>query len=148
MIYLLTLFIIHRKFPTSTTPAQHQVKMPTISIGRDKLFDRIGKHFTDDAFDELCFEFGIELDDVTSERMMAEKERGSTSTSEQQDSAQFADLSDEIIYKIEIPANRYDLLCLEGLARSLRTFLSLLQRSQRILNFNRLRRIENFVPMS
>lgn len=31
--------------------------------------------------------------------------------------------STDIIYKIDIPANRYDLLCLEGLARALRIFL-------------------------
>lgn len=29
---------------------------------------------------------------------------------------------EEIIYKIEVPANRYDLLCLEGLAQALRIF--------------------------
>ena len=27
------------------------------------------------------------------------------------------------VYKIEIPANRYDLLCIEGLSRALRVFL-------------------------
>ena len=32
-------------------------------------------------------------------------------------------LSDEVLYKIEVPANRYDLLCLEGLATSLQVFL-------------------------
>lgn len=32
-------------------------------------------------------------------------------------------MSEEIIYKIEVPANRYDLLCLEGLARAIRVFL-------------------------
>jgi len=31
--------------------------------------------------------------------------------------------SDEVIYKIDIPANRYDLLCIEGLARALNVFL-------------------------
>lgn len=36
-----------------------------------------------------------------------------------------AGLSDAVIYKIDIPANRYDLLCLEGLARGLRVFLKL-----------------------
>jgi hypothetical protein len=33
--------------------------------------------------------------------------------------------SDEIVYKIDVPANRYDLLCLEGLSRSLRVFLGM-----------------------
>ena len=32
-------------------------------------------------------------------------------------------LSEEIVYKIEIPANRYDLLSIEGLSRALRIFL-------------------------
>eukprot|EP00954_Amorphochlora_amoebiformis_P024079 1364065-Amorphochlora_amoeboformis.AAC.2 len=32
-------------------------------------------------------------------------------------------LSEDVIYKIEIPANRYDLLCIEGLASALRIFL-------------------------
>lgn len=32
---------------------------------------------------------------------------------------------DAILYKIDVPANRYDLLCIEGLTRSLRIFLGL-----------------------
>lgn len=31
-------------------------------------------------------------------------------------------LSEEILYKIDIPANRYDMLCLEGIARALNIF--------------------------
>lgn len=31
---------------------------------------------TEESFDELCFEFGLELDDVTSQKEMVEKERG------------------------------------------------------------------------
>lgn len=30
--------------------------------------------------------------------------------------------SETIIYKIDVPANRYDLLCLEGLVRGLQIF--------------------------
>lgn len=30
--------------------------------------------------------------------------------------------SEDIIYRIDIPANRYDLLCLEGIARGLLIF--------------------------
>lgn len=30
--------------------------------------------------------------------------------------------SDEVIYKIDIPANRYDMLCLEGISRALNVF--------------------------
>lgn len=34
------------------------------------------------------------------------------------------DASEEIIYKIDIPANRYDLLCLESLTTGLLIFLN------------------------
>ena len=37
-------------------------------------------------------------------------------------SAATAGLSEEVIYKIDIPANRYDMLCLEGIARALNVF--------------------------
>lgn len=30
--------------------------------------------------------------------------------------------SEEVLYKIDIPANRYDMLCLEGIARALNIF--------------------------
>ena len=32
------------------------------------------------------------------------------------------DASDDVIYKIDIPANRYDLLCLEGISKALNVF--------------------------
>jgi hypothetical protein len=35
----------------------------------------------------------------------------------------FADASEDVIYKIDIPANRYDLLCIEGIARGIKIFL-------------------------
>jgi len=35
------------------------------------------------------------------------------------------DISKQIVYKIEVAANRYDLLCLEGIAASFRTYLGL-----------------------
>ena len=40
---------------------------------------RLGKEYTEEEFDELCFEFGIELDEVTSEKQIKDKflgERG------------------------------------------------------------------------
>lgn len=33
------------------------------------------------------------------------------------------DMSKTVVYKIEVPANRYDLLCLEGIATALRSYL-------------------------
>nr|CAG4640742.1 EOG090X03QT [Eulimnadia texana] len=84
--------------------------MPTISVNRDLLFKALGKTYTEEEFDELCFQFGIELDEVTTEKQ-AGIESGSGSG------------NDDVIYKIDIPANRYDLLCLEGLAQALNVFL-------------------------
>ncbi|KAF6213182.1 hypothetical protein GE061_010898, partial [Apolygus lucorum] len=87
--------------------------MPTISVKRDLLFKALGQSFTDEEFGFLCFDYGLELDDVTSERQMLQKEQGAVVGK---------DVSDEIIYRIDIPANRYDLLCLEGLVTALLVF--------------------------
>jgi len=76
--------------------------MPTVGLKRDLLFEALGQTFTEQQFDELCFEFGLELDEVVTELNDEGKE--------------------EVVYKIDIGANRYDLLCLEGIARSLLVF--------------------------
>ena len=48
---------------------------------------------------------------------MLRKEQGAKGAGEQ-----LAEASEEVIYKIDIPANRYDMLCLEGIARALNVF--------------------------
>ncbi|XP_014509888.1 phenylalanine--tRNA ligase beta subunit, cytoplasmic [Vigna radiata var. radiata] len=88
--------------------------MPTVSVGRDRLFAALGRTYTQEEFEDLCFRFGIELDDVTTEKAIVRKEKH---LDEEE-----ADEDEEVIYKIEVPANRYDLLCLEGLAQALRVF--------------------------
>lgn len=88
--------------------------MPVISVGRDKLFDALGKSYTDDEFQDLCFAYGIELDDVTTEKEMLRKEHNDADVA--------AEANEEVLYKIDIPANRYDMLCLEGIARALNIF--------------------------
>lgn len=87
--------------------------MPTVSVKRDLLFEALGQTYTDEEFDELCFEFGLELDEITSEKDIISREQGG-------EKAEGA--SDVILYKIDVPANRYDLLCLEGLVRGLQVF--------------------------
>ena len=82
---------------------------------RDRLFASLGKSYTDEEFDELCFECGVELDEITNEREEAEK-MGATAE-------QLKALSTATVYKIDVPANRYDLLCNEGLSRAIRIFL-------------------------
>jgi phenylalanyl-tRNA synthetase beta chain len=41
--------------------------MPNITLVRSHLFASIGKEYSDKEFDELCFEFGVEVDDVCTE---------------------------------------------------------------------------------
>ncbi|PQP95541.1 phenylalanine--tRNA ligase beta subunit cytoplasmic-like [Prunus yedoensis var. nudiflora] len=88
--------------------------MPTVSVGRDRLFAALGRTYTQEEFEEVCFSFGIELDDVTTEKAIIRKEKHLDDDAVDED--------EEVIYKIEVPANRYDLLCLEGLAQALRVF--------------------------
>lgn len=68
----------------------------------------------EEEFEELCFEYGIELDDVTTESQMLRKEHGIKDNDMVED--------EEVIYRVDIPANRYDMLCLEGIARALNIF--------------------------
>ncbi|GLC71953.1 hypothetical protein PLESTF_001188500 [Pleodorina starrii] len=104
-----------------TSPA---LQMPTVGVNRDKLFEKLGKVYTDEEFDHLCFEYGVELDDVTSEKEMLRKELASivAKGGDAKLAAEEAAASEEVIYKIDIPANRYDMLCVEGIARALNIF--------------------------
>lgn len=92
--------------------------MPTLAVEKDALFESLGRTYTDEEFDELCFEFGVELDEITSEREEALK-----SSTAKLSKSEVAALSESVIYKIDMPANRYDLLCIEGLSRALKIFL-------------------------
>lgn len=77
--------------------------MPTVSVDKQQLFDLIGKNYETQEFDELCFDFGVELDEDTTEEALKNNE--------------------DPELKIEIGANRYDLLCIEGIAQSLNEYL-------------------------
>lgn len=50
----------------------------------------------------------------TTEKEIIKKMMGSTAVEE---------ANEEVLYKIDIPANRYDMLCEEGIARALNIFL-------------------------
>ena len=41
-------------------------KMPTVNVDTEVLYKQIGKTLSDEEFEDLCFEFGIELEDVVS----------------------------------------------------------------------------------
>ncbi|XP_061639197.1 phenylalanine--tRNA ligase beta subunit isoform X3 [Phyllopteryx taeniolatus] len=92
--------------------------MPTVGVKRDLLFKALGRTYTDEEFDELCFEFGLELDEITSEKEIISREQGDIKAT---------GASDVVLYKIDVPANRYDLLCLEGLVRGLQVFKNKLE---------------------
>ncbi|KAG5648942.1 hypothetical protein DXG03_000291 [Asterophora parasitica] len=83
--------------------------MPTIAVDKADLWERLGQEYSTEEFDKLCFEYGLELDEDTTAEVEAAIKAGLPAERPQ--------------LKIEIPANRYDLLCFEGLARALRIFL-------------------------
>ncbi|KAK8809511.1 hypothetical protein WA158_000454 [Blastocystis sp. Blastoise] len=85
--------------------------MPNVPVERDLLFKALGKTFTDEEFDKLCFEYGIELDEIVTEKKMKRRLDGDEEE------------KDCVVYKIDVAANRPDLLCLEGLVQSLKVFL-------------------------
>ncbi|KAK4225474.1 putative phenylalanyl-tRNA synthetase beta chain [Podospora fimiseda] len=77
--------------------------MPTIVVDKYRLFEALGEQFTEETFQQLCFDFGIELDKDTED-----------------DASRPKDQAPEL--HIEIPANRYDMLCFEGIAIHLNIF--------------------------
>lgn len=76
--------------------------MPTIAVDKADLYELLGRTYTTEEFDELCFDFGIELDEDTTDECVGDERPQ---------------------LKIEIPANRYDMLCIEGIAQALNEFL-------------------------
>lgn len=90
--------------------------MPTVNVDRNLLFAAIGRTFTDQEFWDLCLKFGVELDEVTSPYEICRKDKGEAAA---------AGLSKDVTYKIDVPANRYDILCLEGIAGAMRVYLGI-----------------------
>lgn len=74
--------------------------MPTVAIERDLLIKAIGKQITEEELDNIVFDFGVELDEIY-------QEEGKT------------------MIKFDIPANRYDLLCLEGFSTALKAYMDI-----------------------
>ena len=81
--------------------------MPTIAVNKANLYAKLGREYTKEQFDELCFEFGLELDEDTSDTKRPVVDG----------------VEEAPQLKIEIPANRYDMLCFEGIAMNLNVFL-------------------------
>mmetsp|Transcript_16091 Transcript_16091/g.27174 ORF Transcript_16091/g.27174 Transcript_16091/m.27174 type:complete len:147 (+) Transcript_16091:39-479(+) len=88
--------------------------MPQVNVVREELFKSVGHTFTDEEFEDLCFEFGLEMEmgDGVEMNMMRVNEQGNN-----------VDMSKTTVYKIEVPANRYDLLSLEGISNAIKCYL-------------------------
>jgi len=82
--------------------------MPSVHVSRDDLFAKIGRTFTNEEFADLCFDLGVECDDIITEADL----KGANAKN-----------PEAIWFKIDVPANRYDILCIEGLARAFKIFL-------------------------
>ncbi|KAK1445164.1 phenylalanine--tRNA ligase subunit beta [Babesia gibsoni] len=72
--------------------------MPTVTVPKEEFLSRLGGSLTLDELDELCFSFGIEYEECSTEENGVET------------------------IKVEVAANRYDLLCLEGLVMALMAY--------------------------
>lgn len=68
----------------------------------------------EDEFEDLCFQYGVELEYGNAEEMQMNRVDANGNA---------VDLTGQMVYKIEVAANRYDLLCLEGIALAFRTYL-------------------------
>ena len=78
--------------------------MPTVSCIKDELMRLLGKTYEDQEFEDICMQYGLELDDI-----VMEPERNCTEPVK--------------TYKIDVGANRGDLLCVESIARALKVFI-------------------------
>ncbi|KAI5134693.1 phenylalanyl-tRNA synthetase beta chain [Nematocida ausubeli] len=72
--------------------------MASISVSKRALLAGIGKSYSDEEMTDILFDFGLELDEILTE-------------------------DGEVKYKIDVPANRYDLLCLKGLVYGLLAYI-------------------------
>ena len=82
-------------------------------------------HPSTQEFEDLCFDYGIELDEITSEKEMQEAEQGKGKAEGADESVSplrcvtrgavhtLIHARSQVIFKIDIPANRPDLLCIE-----------------------------------
>lgn len=75
------------------------------------IFNFISINMIDDIIHRLDIIYSVMFQ--TTEKQMLMKEQGDQAG---------AGVSEEILYRIDIPANRYDLLCLEGLVDGLLVF--------------------------
>lgn len=79
--------------------------MPTISVDKQDLFEYLKQDFTTEEFDQLCFEFGLELDEDVKSFLNHVK---FIQTSK--NPVIINGVQERPVLKIEVAANRYFLL--------------------------------------
>jgi phenylalanyl-tRNA synthetase beta chain len=90
--------------------------MPNVNVLKKEFYQALGKEFTDEQFEDLCFQFGVEVEFGNGEEMQMTRNT---------DDGKAVDISKEQVLKIEVAANRYDLLCLEGITEAFRAYLGI-----------------------
>lgn len=107
-----------------------------------------------DEFEDICFEFGLEVEFTDTNEMKKRKElEGEDEKKEEEvkeekgkdkkkkDKKKKEEVA-EPVYKVEVPANRYDLLSVEGIATALKCYLGIEELPEyRIKNPDKLERI-------
>lgn len=74
--------------------------MPTVNIDKNYLFSQLHRPYTSEEFFDLCFEFGIELEEEVSAEELGEND-GLT----EEEIAKLGG-KDRSVFRIDIPANR------------------------------------------
>ncbi|KAK4529797.1 hypothetical protein CCYA_CCYA02G0654 [Cyanidiococcus yangmingshanensis] len=102
--------------------------MPTVTVVRDRLLKALGTELSEAALAELCFAYGLELEAVTEEpldELLGGQRSRSGWSGATEGIDHYAGSLDRRVscVKLEVPANRPDLLCFEGLVQALRVFL-------------------------
>lgn len=85
---------------------------PSVSINTHLINSLVAN----EEFEDLCFAFGLEIEIGTGAQLNLQRinrEGGSEN------------LSQKTVFKLEVAANRYDLLCLEGFSQAIKSYLGI-----------------------
>jgi len=90
--------------------------MPNVLVLQEDLFRYLGRSFTNEEFEDLCFAFGLEIEIGTGAQLNLQRinrDGGSENVTQ------------KTVFKLEVAANRYDLLCLEGFSQAIKSYLGI-----------------------
>ncbi|KAK4523657.1 hypothetical protein GAYE_PCTG71G1553 [Galdieria yellowstonensis] len=96
--------------------------MPTVTVDRELLMSSLPGIVSDEDVENICYEFGLEVDEICYETWTL----GSRARSGIQSLVSNEDGKEEEeqhqVFRIEVPANRTDLLSADGIIKALRVF--------------------------